>query len=71
MLTTSTETISSAKMLYGTRAIAQFLGLKHRAKARMLKENIIPHFRAGNMICASQSKLTQWLDEQHDRSIAA
>ena len=61
----------SGEMLYGTKAIAEFLGIKPRAAKHLVDQDRIPHFKIGRRICAAPSKLAAWLEEQHERAKAA
>ena len=52
---------AAADMLYGTRAIADHLGIRPRQALHMVETGRLPHFRVGKIICARRSTLMAWL----------
>lgn len=51
-------------MLYGMRAIAEFLGIRPRQALHLVEAGHLPHFRIGKPICSRRSTLTAWLAER-------
>jgi hypothetical protein len=47
-----TETEPDKRLLYGTKAIAEFLGIKNRAALHLVETKRIPTFKVGRNICA-------------------
>ena len=58
-------------VLRGAAAIAGFLfgdrGMRRRVY-HLVATSRLPHFRTGNTLCARKSVLTQWVQEQENRS---
>ncbi|MBN6820703.1 DNA-binding protein [Methylobacterium organophilum] len=52
------------EMLYGTKAIAEFLGIRPRQALHLLEQDRLPHFHVGRVLCANRSTLRQWLADQ-------
>ena len=50
-------------LLYGSRAIAEFMGIKPRAAEHLIEQRRIPFFRVGRTICARRTKLIAALEE--------
>lgn len=55
------EDISSKELLYGTPAIARFLGLTERQIYHLKDTAGLPAFKIGRKVCANKSKLNEWL----------
>ena len=56
----------------GAEAIAEFLygDKRHRRRVYHLCEtNQIPHFKLGAIVCARESTLLSWIQEQEQRSV--
>lgn len=53
----------SADLLYGVKAIGQFLGLTRPQAQHRIDEGTIPTFRMGSTICARRTSLRTWLAE--------
>ncbi len=71
-MSASTELeITPKQMLYGAKAIADFLGIKHRSALHLLSEGHIPHFKLGKMPCQTRGKLGEWLKSQEERAASA
>lgn len=52
------------EMLYGTKAIAEFLGIRPRQALHLMEQGRLPHFHIGRVLCANRSTLRAWLAEQ-------
>lgn len=52
------------EMLYGTKAIAEFLGIRPRQALHLVEQDRLPNFRVGRVVCANRSTLRAWLAEQ-------
>lgn len=50
----------NADLLYGARAIADFLNLREPQVRGMIEEGTIPTFKVGWRVCALKSKLNEW-----------
>lgn len=50
-------------LLYGVKAIADFLGLREKQCRNRIDREIIPSFRVGRSVCARKSSLQKWIDE--------
>lgn len=59
------------QLLYGSRAIAEHLGITQRQTLHLLAQNRLPHFVLGRMRCCSKSSLTEWLARQEARGCLA
>jgi excisionase family DNA binding protein len=44
-------------LLFGVRAIADYLGLKERSVEHMIHEGRLPVFKAGRTVCARRAKI--------------
>jgi len=55
-------------LLYGAKAIADFLGLTEKQARNRIEAGVIPIFRMGGTICARRSTLTAWLTSLDDSS---
>jgi len=58
----------------GADAIADFLyggrGAKYRRRVyHLIETNQLPHFRLGAIVCARESTLLAWIEEQERRSV--
>jgi hypothetical protein len=51
-------------LLYGSPAIADFLGLSARQVRYLRNANRLPTFNVGGQICARASTLLSWIAEQ-------
>lgn len=51
-------------LLFGTRAIATFLGIRPDKAYYLITAEILPSFRIGRTRCANRTKLTEWMAQQ-------
>jgi hypothetical protein len=58
----------SANLLYGTAAIAGYLGLSERAASHRIAAGQIPTFKIGGTVSARKETLTAWLKEEEARA---
>jgi hypothetical protein len=58
-------------LLYGGKAIANYLGMRERQARYLLEKKTIPSFKIDGTVCASRAVIDQWLKKQQDRAIAA
>ena len=58
-------------MLYGAKAIADFLDIPHRVALHHLTKGNIPHFKLGKMPCQTREALGEWLKVQEERAGSA
>ena len=58
-------------LLYGVKAIADYLGIDEPAARYRCETGQIPTFKMGIIICAKRSTLARWLDEIEDGHAAA
>jgi hypothetical protein len=56
-------TDTTPDLLYGAKAIADFLGLKERSAQHLIETKRIPFFKVGKTVCARRSKLIAAFDE--------
>ena len=56
--------VVSGDLLYGTRAIAEFLGMTMKQCEHRIQEGRIPTFRIGQTHCSRRSTMARWLDAQ-------
>jgi excisionase family DNA binding protein len=56
-------TETTPDLLYGSRSIAEFLGIKPRAAEHLIEQKRIPYFKIGRTVCARRSRLMAALDE--------
>lgn len=66
--------IDTGDLLYGTKAIANFLGVNLRAAEHMVETKRIPFFKMGKTVCARRSRLLaafEALEENHETEHAA
>ena len=54
---------STADLLYGVKAIAEFLGLTRAQAQHRSDQGVIPTFRVGGTICARRVTLRAWLHD--------
>lgn len=64
-----TEENADAGLLYGSTAIAEFLGLTLKQCRHRIEAGIIPTFKIGGTTCATRDGLRDWLDAQARRVI--
>jgi hypothetical protein len=64
-------TNQESDLLYGTNAIAAFLGIKLRSAQHLVETKRIPFFKVGKTVCARRSKLTAKIAELEAESSAA
>jgi excisionase family DNA binding protein len=55
-------------LLYGTRRIAEFLGIPQRAAEHLVETKSIPYFKMGKTVCARRSKLMAALERLEECS---
>jgi excisionase family DNA binding protein len=60
---TMTDTAQTADLLYGARAIADYLGIKQRAAEHLIETKRIPFFKIGRTVAARRSKVMAALEE--------
>jgi excisionase family DNA binding protein len=60
MTDTTTE---GPDLLYGARAIADYLGIKQRAAEHLIETKRIPFFKIGRTVAARRSKVMAALEE--------
>ena len=58
-----TDNPPASDLLYGTDAIARFLGVKPRAAFHLIETRRIPFFKIGKVVCARRTSLAAKLDE--------
>ncbi|MGV8939814.1 MAG: helix-turn-helix transcriptional regulator [Allorhizobium sp.] len=51
-------------LLFGAKAIAEFLGINQRQTYRLIYDGIAPSFKLGGTVAARKSTLTKWLASQ-------
>jgi excisionase family DNA binding protein len=49
-------------LLYGTRRIAEFLGIPRRIAEHLVETKRIPYFKMGKIVCARRTKLTETME---------
>ena len=59
-----TDTNDSADLLYGSREIARYLGIRPRAAEHLIDRKIIPTFRFPKCrtVCAKRTRLAEYVD---------
>lgn len=57
------ENENKADLLYGAAPIAGFLGITEKQARHRIDTGHIPTFRIGGTICATRSKLREWLTD--------
>src|SRR4051794_23346845 len=50
-----TDTPEASDLLYGSRAIARYLGLTERQAAHRIAAGVIPHFKIEGTVCARKA----------------
>ena len=50
-------------LLYGVKAIAEFLGLSLGRTRWLIEAKRLPMFKIGGTVCSRRSTLAAWLDE--------
>jgi hypothetical protein len=60
---------SGGELLYGTRKIADFLGMRQRQIYHLQARGALPTFRVGQTVCARPATLLKWLSEQEAASV--
>ena len=60
---------SAGDMLYGTKSIAEHLGIRPRQALHLIEQDRLPHFHVGKIICARRSTLTAWIAAQEARGL--
>ncbi|MCJ2080173.1 DNA-binding protein [Methylobacterium sp. J-090] len=48
------------QMLYGAKAMAEFLGITTRQVFHLTERGRLPHFRVGRTLCGNRSTLAEW-----------
>lgn len=61
------KTPTNGLMLYGTKAIAEFLGVRPRQALYMMEQGRLPHFKIGRALCANRKTVAEWLAAQEGR----
>lgn len=51
-------------LLYGARAIAEYLGVTERRALYLAEKRAFPFWKEGRTICARRSTIAAWLDER-------
>jgi excisionase family DNA binding protein len=64
------DTTITGDLIYGTKRIADFLGVPVRAAEHMVETKRIPFFKMGKTVCARRSRLQEHLDRLEDNSAA-
>jgi hypothetical protein len=67
-MTSRTTIPSEGHLLYGTKAIAGFLGITPRQALHLTEQGRIPHFHIGRVLCANRNTLRHWLDQQEAKA---
>ncbi len=52
------------QLLYGARAIADYLGISERRALYLAEKGSLPFWKDGRTICARRSTVAAWLDER-------
>jgi hypothetical protein len=60
---TDTSTPAAGDLLYGARAIADFLGITPKATYHLVEAKRIPSFKIGKTICSRRSTLARAIEE--------
>ena len=55
-------------LLYGAKAIAQFLGITVAQARHLYEVRRIPTFKIGWIVCARRSSLQDWLDRMEEQA---
>ncbi len=58
------DNLPTADLLFGAKAIAEFLGISQRQTYRLIYDSILPSFKLGGTVAARRSTLTKWLEAQ-------
>lgn len=64
----NTEPEAPGLILYGTKAIGEFLGIGRRQAQHLVEAGRLPHFRVGKIVSARRSTLLAWIAEQEAKS---
>lgn len=55
------EKTQTGLLLYGVKAIADFLGVRQRQALGLIERGHLPHYHVGKIVCANRATLTAWL----------
>ena len=66
--TNGTEELTSGDLLYGVKAIADFLGMGRHQCQHRCDDKTIPTFRMGRNIVARKSTLAKWVERLEDEA---
>ncbi len=55
------QRFAAGELLYGCRAVADYLGIKPRQALYLIEAGRLPVFREGRTICTRRSTLDAWL----------
>jgi excisionase family DNA binding protein len=66
MTDTSNPNQPNAGLLYGAKAIADYLGVKRRQAEHLIETNRIPFFRIGRTVASKRSLVDAYLDRLTD-----
>lgn len=58
------DNLPTADLLFGAKAIAEFLGINQRQTYRLVYDGVLPSFKLGGTVAARRSTLTKWLAAQ-------
>ncbi len=58
------DNLPIADLLFGAKAIADFLGINQRQTYRLIYDSVLPSFKLGGTVAARRSSLTKWLAAQ-------
>lgn len=58
------DNFPTADLLFGAKAIADFLGINQRQTYRLVYDGVLPSFKLGGTVAARRSTLTKWLVAQ-------
>ena len=61
--------IEGGHMLYGVRAIADFLGVRPRQALGLIERGHLPHYHIGKIVCANRSTVQSLLADQEAKSM--
>lgn len=64
----TTDSSKTFDLLYGTKAIADFLGINLRAAEHLIETKRIPYFKLGKTVCARRARLLEAFEALEERA---
>lgn len=67
----NTPATREGELLYGAKAIAEFLGIRDRQALYLIEKGSLPVWREGRTVCARRSTLKRWIEQSEAKGMSS